>query len=391
MKQTISTIEVKRLNRNRVFRYLNSRERTSMPDVAADLGMSTPTVLQMVKELKELGIIEEAGAFESTGGRKAKAIAPVHNACYSLGVDITRNHVSMVLTNLSKKVLKHIRIRKPFVDSDSYFKELSQLINEFYQEAEISDDKIAGIGFSIPGIVDVVNNRISYSHILNLRDVDGRRLEDYISMPYVMINDANAAALTEHVARSYSGNMVYLSLSNTVGGGVILGGEKQLASTSVKGYDHIFKSMYVGDEWRSGEFGHMTIDQSGPACYCGKKGCLDAYCSSAVLTAGTNGNLERFFDGLTKGDTKCQKVWEEYTDYLAVAVDNLYMSFNCDIILGGYVGSYMDAHIQAFHDKVKRRNIFGHSGEYVRTCRYKIEASALGAALYQIEKYINAI
>ena len=57
MKRGASSIEVKKLNRNRVFRYLNSQERASMPDIAAALGMSRPTVLQIVRELKESQIV----------------------------------------------------------------------------------------------------------------------------------------------------------------------------------------------------------------------------------------------------------------------------------------------------------------------------------------------
>ena len=57
-----------------------------MPDIASALGMSGPTVLQIVKELMELSLVKEVGMFQSTGGRKAKAIAVEQEYCYSLGV-----------------------------------------------------------------------------------------------------------------------------------------------------------------------------------------------------------------------------------------------------------------------------------------------------------------
>ena len=67
MKRGASSIEVKKLNRNRVFRYLNSKDRASMPDIAANLGMSGPTVLQIIKELKESQVVREVGVFTRWG------------------------------------------------------------------------------------------------------------------------------------------------------------------------------------------------------------------------------------------------------------------------------------------------------------------------------------
>lgn len=391
MKHGISNMEVKKLNRNRVFRYVNGKGKTSMPDISADLGMSGPTVLQIIKELKELGIVEEVGEFESTGGRKAKAIAPVQDACYAVGVDITRNHISMVLTNLSKQVLKHIRIRKPFVMDEAYLEQLNRLIEEFCIEDEVPREQIIGVGLSIPGIVDAVNSVISYSHVLGIKDIDCKGFRQYLTLPYIVINDANAAAITEYAGNSYSGNLVYLSLSNTVGGGIIFGKETNITGGQVRGYDRTFRNMYVGNQWRSGEFGHVTLHSKGPECYCGKRGCLDVYCSSLRLAGLTDGNLERFFTEMEDGNEQYWRIWEEYMDNLVVAADNLHMSFDCDVILGGYVGSHMEPYIEEIQKKAASRNIFGQYGGYLRACKYKVEASALGAALYQIEKYIDTV
>ncbi len=76
---------------------------------------------------------------------------------------------------------------------------------------------------------------------------------------------------------------------------------------------------------------------------------------------------------------------------LAIVVDNLRMCLDCEVVLGGYVGNYMEPYIEQFRAVIAAKNIFGGSGAYVRTCRYREEASAYGAALYQIEKYISKI
>ena len=113
MKGNASNIQVKQLNRNRVFRYINSREKTSMPEIAMALHISTPTVLSIVNELEKRQMVEVNGEFESTGGRKAKILTAVRNSRYAVGLDITANHVSITYTDLSGRALNHRRIRKP--------------------------------------------------------------------------------------------------------------------------------------------------------------------------------------------------------------------------------------------------------------------------------------
>ncbi len=381
-------MEVKRLNRNRVFRYINNTGKTSMSDVASALGMSGPTVLQMVKELTELQVIEEVGVFKSTGGRKAKAIAPVKDFCYALGLDITRNHISMVLVNLAEEVLKYTRIRRKFVCNDEYFVQLNQTLNSFIEECEIPKEKIVGVGIAVPGIVDQEEQKIVRAHTLGLQNVTREQICQQIPYPCTLVNDANAAAMVECVKDTQSNNMVYLSLSNTVGGAFVL---RQSVGNGVEYLDSIYGKMYLGSNWRSGEFGHMVIHPEGERCYCGKKGCLDVYCSALNLADLNDGNLGAFFQKLEDGNAEYAAIWDEYLENLAIAVDNLRMCYDCEVVLGGYVGSYMEPYMERFRKMVAEKNIFERSGDYVSACRYRVEAIAFGAAVLQIEKYIDSI
>jgi predicted ArsR family transcriptional regulator len=147
-----SNIDVKRLNRNRVFRYINRHERLSKQELAQALGMSSPTVLFITNELIEKGVIREEGVFESTGGRKAKALSPIHDARFALGLDITRNHIGIVLTNLSGKVLEHIRMQKKFENSEQYRHFLSESLLSFNHDAGVPGEKSWGWVFPCPAL-----------------------------------------------------------------------------------------------------------------------------------------------------------------------------------------------------------------------------------------------
>ena len=390
MRRGTNSLEVKKLNRNRVFRYVNGRRETSMPDISAALDISGPTVLTIVKELKSAGVVEEVGALESTGGRKAKAIASVKEARYAVGMDITGNHVGFAYTDLSMKVLDHERIRKHFYNEEQYFQEIGELLKDFIARNHIPEGQIEGVGIALPGIVDREKNILTRSHVLGIQEASNRMWTKYIPYPCELLNDANAAAITEDICcERPESNMVYLSLSNSVGGAVIFADEMKSNMGTKVGNDDM--TMYMGNNWRSGEFGHMVIHSEGRTCYCGKKGCLDAYCSALKLAGLEEGNLSAFFREMESGNEEYKRIWEDYLQDLAIAVDNLRMCFDCQIVLGGYVGNHMEPYIERFKEIVSKKNIFGGSGEYVRVCQYREESSAYGAALYQIENYISKI
>lgn len=382
--QRASNIEVKKINRNRVFRFVNGRERCSNADVAEHLGLSMPTVLNIRKELLEAGLIHEVGEYESTGGRKATAIAAVHNRYYALGVDITANHISCVLTNLSGEVLKHNRVRQAFQDAPSYYRSIETMVNKQLQDEEIEDEQFIGLGISLPGIVDRDQRTITYSHALGIRDRALSAVTEHISYSCTFINDANAAALADAYHTRSRGPAVYLSLSNTVGGAII---NAQSPAT----FSSIDRIVQPGGNNRAGEFGHMTLFPDGKRCYCGKQGCVDVYCSAKVLSGTTGGDLKAFFDRVQGNEPPYVQTWERYLQHLALAVNNLRMAFDCPVIIGGYVGAFVEPHIDRLRALASGLNTFEPDGMYIEPCRYKIEASALGAALTLIDLRISLI
>lgn len=367
-----SNMDVKRRNRENTLRCLLGCERISQPELSQKLNLSCPTVLQNVKELAALGLVREVGTYESTGGRKAKAYAPVVDAKLAVGLDITRNHVGLVLVDLSGKVVRYTRKKRVFALSDDYLSQLGLLLSEFLEAEE--PDRILGVGISLPGIVNESGDRLLYSHALEIYDVDTAVFSRNIPFPCTFLNDANAAGLAEVWGKPAAGNLVYLSLSNSVGGAIISGGR-----------------LYTGSNLRAGEFGHNTLVPNGRRCYCGKEGCLDAYVSAKVLAEHAGGNLAVFFDRLRRGEEETRQVWREYLECLSIAINNLRMTFDCDVIAGGYVGAFLEEFGAPLKEMLARRNTFERDGSYLKNCAFRLEASAVGAALTQIEAFIRQI
>ena len=370
----VNSIEVKKINRNAIYSFLYMRAPISIQEIAYSLSMSLPTVTQNIKELHERGLVIETGLFESTGGRKAKAISYNSTAKYAVGLDITRNHVGIVVIDLSARVIKNLRKQFPFENTEEYFKGVGDLVNNFIAECQIESGNILGVGIALPAILSDDSRTVSYAQVIDFEGGSIESFEKFIPYKCTFSNDANAAGFAEMWGNKIEESVAYLSLNNSVGGSIIIG-----------------KNIYNGQNQRGGEFGHMTIVPGGKTCYCGQKGCVDTYCSARILSESTDGNIAEFFNLLRLGQEPQKKIWEEYISHLVVAINNLRMLFDCKVILGGYAGAYMDEYLDELRERVAKYNTFEPDGKYLHVCKYKLETTAVGAALLHIEDFIKNI
>ena len=360
----------KTITRSRILNYVINNQITSKAEVSKNLNLSMPTVLSNINDLIAKGIIIETGEYESTGGRKAKSIGINPSYRYSVGIVITANHVGIVLVNLKYEIVKFRRVRMKFSPDASYCQDLSVLTSEFLKDTEYQH-RILGIGITIPGLSIQKDHLLIKSHALQLENYSLSFLEQAFDLPVYFENDANAAMMAEDMNR-YK-NAIYLSLNNTLGGAFCIGGK-----------------LFQGENQKAGEFGHMILVPGGRKCYCGKKGCADAYCAASALTDEIN-SLETFMEQLKSGDEAAEEKWSEYLDMLAVLISNLRMAYDMDIILGGEVGGYLAEHMLPLGEKVMEYNGFDHDIRYLRNCSYKREASAVGAAKHFLQDFIKNI
>lgn len=357
---------------NNIYRVIYENDKISKQEIADILGLSLPTVAHLVTQLIKKGVVFENGYFNSTGGRKAMAISCKMDAKTAIGIDITQNHICCVLVDLSGKILYSARIRLSYEGDRPYYEKLLETIEKMLLETGTDPKTVLGIGVSVPGIV-LHNKEITYDPLLKNHDLY-ENLKEYISYPYMIINDANAGGFGEAWYAHYTDNVFYLSLSNSVGGALIMN-------------NHVCQ----GKQGICGEIGHTTLVIDGKPCYCGKKGCVDAYCSDLKLSNLTDGNLKQFFDLVETGDKASQAVWSQYLRDLSVVINNLYSILDCDIIVGGYVGSYIEKYLEELRKLTMERCTFRTDGSYLKSCVLKLESSAVGAALHYIDAFIKSI
>lgn len=362
--------DIKTVNKFAIAKYIYQKKAVTKQDIAYNLNMSLPTVFQNTKELENEGIIYQVGQLQSTGGRKATEFSIVPDFRFSIGVDITNNHLTTVLLNFRGEMIDIQRIRFQFHNQIESYLEIAKQIENIKEKNNIETEKILGVGISIAGIVDIHNNLLYTSHILNIGSLDLQKFSQFIPYPLCFANDANSAAFAETHNHS-NVDLIYIALNYSIGGAIYFNGK-----------------IVNGDNFKAGEIGHMTIIPNGQQCYCGKKGCFDAYCSERFLLKYAD-NLQIFFELLERKDEKICQIWDEYLEHLAIAINNLRMIFDCDIVIGGTIRNYIEPYMIDLSEKLIKYNPFEHLTSYLKLSQCQKEASAIGVATMHIDQFFN--
>lgn len=373
-KKTAS-MEIKKMNHTNIFRLLHRSSGMTKQDIVSSLQLCLPTVTQNINELQSKGLVAESGSMGNTGGRRAKMYDIVKDARVAIGLDITRNHITVVLIDLTGEVISRTGVRRTFERTDEYYRYLGALVDQTIQKCELQSDKILGVGIGVPGLVTGDHQKVFYGEILNFTGATCEEFSAYINYPTSLFNDANAAGFAESWSSNRTKNFFYLMLSNNVGGSVVINGQ-----------------VYTGEHLHSGEIGHLCIVPDGRECYCGQRGCVDAYLAATELSSLADGNIGNYFALLKSGNREATQAWKQYLHHLAITVNNLYMLFDCTVILGGYVGGYIEEYMSEVRTYAGRLNTFENgNAEYLEVCSYKMEAIAAGAALNYISAFIDSI
>ena len=136
--QRLTNKEVKKKNRNQIFRYICTHGTVSNPDIVSDLHLSLPTVTNTTRELLESGLLRDLGEMQSTGGRRARALCAASDYRFSIGLDITRNHLGILLLNLTGDISpKFVRKLMIFSWKRRFPENRSSVLASLFQESSI--------------------------------------------------------------------------------------------------------------------------------------------------------------------------------------------------------------------------------------------------------------
>lgn len=266
---------IREFNRLLVLNYVRDHGPITRVMLAKRLGLSRTTVSSIMDALLQERLVREGHFLEATsrGGRRAILVHFNADAGRVLGIDVGRTHLTMILTNLALEIVAQ---RSVSFDTDRgpevCLPILISEIRTFVEASMVSWEVIAGIGLGIPGPLSVDLRRLSSPpHMPGWDNIDiWESLHVAFNKLLYIDNDANMGALGEnrYGAGRGTSDMAYVKIGTGIGSGLIMNGR-----------------IYRGHRGSAGELGHLTIDENGPLCVCGNRGCLETLASAGPIVA----------------------------------------------------------------------------------------------------------
>ncbi|MER5683815.1 ROK family transcriptional regulator [Streptomyces sp. NPDC002205] len=342
-----SQTSLHRANLERVVRAVRMAGSLTQAEIARSTGLSAATVSNIVRELKDGGTVEVTPT--SAGGRRARSVSLSGDAGIVIGVDFGHTHLRVAVGNLAHQVLAEES--EPLdVDASSAqgFGRAEQLVNRLIETTGISPGKVIGVGLGVPGPIDVESGTLGSTSILpGWTGINpSEELAARLGVPVYVDNDANLGALGEMVWGSGRGvkDLAYIKVASGVGSGLVIDG-------------HIYR----GPGGTAGEIGHITLDESGPVCRCGNRGCLETFTAARYVlpllrpSHGPDLTMERVVQLAREGDPGCRRVIGDVGRHIGSGVANLCNLLNPSrVVLGGSLAEAGELVLAPIRDSVSR-------------------------------------
>ena len=319
-------------NRNRglVLSLIATSGELSRPDLVRLTGLTKMTITNIVSELMEQDLVEERRSEAATVGRSAALLDIAAGAPKAVGLYLSRESLSVILTDLRLRVLFYRSVPLSEETPESLGDKLCALAGEAVGQ---TDSPLLGIGISSIGPLDRDGRRLlSPPNFFDIGDFPlAERLEEQYALPVLVQNDMDAAALAEKLygRGRWLDNFLYLGIANGIGAGIVIDGR-----------------LYTGSRGFSGEIGHLSIDLNGPLCSCGSRGCLETYVNMPVIrqrlaAAAKRNSVEPADFETLYADPACAAVFDDVADKLAVALTGAVNLLDPRCILIGHDGTWL--------------------------------------------------
>ena len=318
----------------------------SQSELVVGTGLRAPTLFRIFSTLEEQGLIEifknpeESQDDMIKKGRRPIIYTTKKDALYTIGLEFWVSYVSIGLFDFQgNRIFSQVEPLRKDIDITETLDIIIKLVNEALSGFKIPKELVPGIGVAAPGQVDIASRRvINYARITGMNDYPlAEELEKRLGIKIIIHNNCSAIALSEYRYGGYEhqGSMFTFLLRSGVGGAFV--DEQGIYTT----------------EFKTLEPGHMSINHEGPVCYCGVRGCLQAYLMELdSYYYEQEGKL--LFNALEKQlanhNEKAEIIIHKAADYLFVAMKNIirFLSPRSFLILsnGELISHHIAEHIK---------------------------------------------
>lgn len=338
-------------------------------DVAAYTGLTVPAITNITNRMLDDGLIVEAGKLHGGRGQPAMTFAINPDGCYSIGLNIDRDHVTVVLLDLAGQVRARATRETAFASPEEVATFFDHHSKAFSKLKGVAANRIIGVGVAVPDDLakaDLPHRPAEYDawNTIDLRALLSRSH----SWPVSIENDAAAAALGElhfgHGMRKPS--FFYLLVSSGLGGGLVIEGE-----------------YFRGAHGRSGELGFLPVTGSPGGAT------LEDFVSLSALNERLGDLAPAEPAGLVSMPPKAQAELEAWLDIAAERLCDPLISISClidpqSVYIGGRLPEPLIERLaQAVNDKLADRRLALAMAPVARAA-LAADAPAMGAAIIPI-------
>ena len=316
---------------------------------------------------------------------------------YCIGVDLGGTNIAAGIVDLQdRKIVRKMSVKtnapRPCEDICA---DIAKLCRDLCSAEGIKLSDLKWIGVATPGIVKdgvvVTANNLGWDNV----DFAGimKRLAGNTTF---VANDANAAAYAEAIWGVGAGrrSLAAITLGTGVGGGLVIDGQ-----------------IWEGMNGFAAEMGHTTIAVDGRYCSCGRRGCLEAYCSASALVSEArrimklypdsvmwqmcDGDVNRVngvipFKAAERGDVAASAVIADFIKYLAIGASNVINIFQPDVVcIGGGISGEGERLLKPLREQIERLSFGVKDGRTkVVAAKFMNDAGILGGALLGMQEEI---
>lgn len=374
-----SQTSLREANRARIVDAVQRHGGLTQVELAGTTGLSPATVSNIVKELSSSGVLHTSPSTRS--GRRAQHVTLARTLGLVAGVHFSTRHLRVALSDVAHTVVaeQHLPLAKDH-RADNELNRVAALIADMLDSVEASMNEVLAVGIALPAPINLRTGMIARNGILRGWDAVpvAEVMERRLGRPVFVDNNANLGALAEARSGALRGkrNAIYLSIDDGIGSGLILNGQ-----------------LYRGHNGSAGEFGHLTIDENGPLCRCGNRGCLETLVGGQALIDSQRGSrrgmkLHDIVVRATAGDSSCVRIIGDAGRKIGFAAANLSNIFDPErLVIGGELSRAGELLLGPMRHSLERAVIVGPSSmpDIVQS-QLGSRAEMLGAIAFAIDQ-----
>ncbi|MEU6077224.1 ROK family transcriptional regulator [Micromonospora sp. NPDC047074] len=361
-------------------------------DLVRSTGLSQPAVSNVVGDLIDEGLVVEAGAAESDGGRPSMMLRVAPRFAFVVGVDVGETRVRVELFDFAMTQLATVaypldpRRTEPAVVAGHVLSGIDVVT----ARAGVAPTQVLGVGIGVSGVVEQGREAVVHAQSLGWDRVPLERLiAAGTDLPLHIDNGAKTLGQAEMWFGAGRGarHAVFALVGSGIGAAVVTNG-----------------ATYRGASSSAGEWGHTTLVYGGRPCRCGVRGCLEAYVGAEAVIdryreargepvpgEDEESQLSALVDAAGTSAT-ARRVLDETAAYLGAGVANLINLFNPErVVLGGWAAMALGGLLPAVREAAGRQALRQpYEQASIELGVLGVDAVALGAATLPIERLLAA-